>query len=79
MLDDLRFGRLLGFQRNDGRAVAHHGDPVADGKQLIKFMRDVDTGDSPASEIAQDIEQCQDLVLRQRGSRFIENEDVRIF
>ena len=71
--------RLLAVERGDRRPIAQHGNAVADRKDLIEFMRDVDAGDSATPQIAQDIEQDEDFVFGQRGSRLIQNKDVRIF
>jgi len=41
-------------------------------------MRDVDAGNSATPEIAQDVEEDEDLVFCQGCGRLIKNKDVRI-
>ncbi len=76
--DDFGLVRLRGLERDDRRAVAQHGDAIADRKDFVEFVRDVDARDASTAQIAQDVEQDQDFVLGERGGRFVQDEDPGI-
>ena len=58
----------LGHRRDgDGAAVAHDGDPVADGVELVELVADEDHRDARRLELADDVEQDVDLVLVERA------------
>ena len=69
MLDDFipsGRGRLKGRDRGP---VAQDGDPIADREDLFQLVRDVDAGDAPRLEFAEDREQQVDLVVGEGGGR----------
>ena len=60
--------------------ITEHGDPVAEGEDVLQDVGDVDDGDSPLPvEVVDDPEEILLLFLRQRGCRFVEYDDLRFF
>ncbi len=57
-------------------AVAHDGDPVAEGKDFIEPVADVDDADALSPQVADDLEEFLDLARGKRSRRFIHDEDA---
>ena len=60
--------------RVDAAAVAEHGDTVGDGEHLVEVMRHEHNGETAVPQLAKHAEQPPDVVGRQRGGRFVENQ-----
>src|ERR1044071_3663160 len=78
LLDRFDLGCSPCLERADRRAVSQHGDPIADRKDFIEFVRDVDAGDASITKIPQDIQQDQDFVLGKSSRWLIQNENPGI-
>ncbi len=62
----------------DGGAVAHHGHAVGDRRQLLEAVRDVDHPDALVPQPAEDAEEVERVVLRERGRRLVEDQHARV-
>ena len=60
----------------DGAPVAHHGDPVADGVELVEPVGDEDDRHALARAAADDVEQDADLVLGERRRRLVHDHEL---
>src|SRR5699024_783833 len=76
--DNLVHGQLPGRPCGDPGAVAHDGDVVADAKDLVHLVADVDDAAALVFEHVDDAEQVLYLGLRQGGGRFVKNNDLGI-
>ncbi|MPM62594.1 hypothetical protein SDC9_109470 [bioreactor metagenome] len=56
-------------------AIAHDGDFVADLQDLFHLMGNIDDGHTSCLQRANDGEQMLHLILRQRGTWLIHNDD----
>ena len=79
MADDFIPGGLRHGDCRDRGAIPQDGDAVGDGENLLQLVRNIDAGDSPLAQIAKDGEENLDFMLRERGGRFIKNENARVF
>ena len=71
-------GQFLGLPGADVLAVAHDRDFVADAKNFIHLVADVDDGDALGAQLVHDGEQCLDLSCRQRGGRLVEDQHLAV-
>ncbi len=76
--DDGRGGRVLGAVRGDVRAVAHHGDRVAQVEDLVEAVRDEDEGSALVAQAAGHGEEALDLDPAEGGGRLVHDEEPRL-
>src|SRR5262249_9192115 len=50
--------------------------PVADTEDLVEAMRDVEDGRAAVADLADQLEQVADLLIRQSGRRLVEDEQA---
>ena len=74
--DDATLADVGLFERLDGAAVAQHRDTVGDLADLVQLVRDQDRGDALLAEFDQEVEQRVAVLLRQRGGRFVEDQQL---
>ena len=65
-------------QRRDVSPVAQHGDAIANRRDFLEPVRDVDDGDAGRLERPDAIEEPLDLPVGQRRRRFVHDEDARV-
>jgi hypothetical protein len=58
-------------------AVAHDGDAVADLVELVELVRDEDHRDAVRLQLPDDRKQNLDLLLVERGGRFVHDHEPR--
>ena len=76
--DDHIGGQFLGLPGADVLAVAHDRDFVADAKNFVHLVADVDDGDALGAQLVHDGEQRLDLGRRQRGGRLVEDQYLAV-
>ena len=62
----------------DHAAVAQHGHPIGEPKNLIDAVGDVDQRDTGPAQLAQNAEQLFHIAGRQSGSRLVEHQHFRM-
>ena len=70
--DQLIHVGFFGFLCQDHLSVPHHGNFIADLKDLIHFMGDIDQRDPLRLQVAHHLEQFGDFLHRQGGCGFVE-------
>ncbi len=65
-------------QRRDVSSVAEHGDAIANRRDFLEPMRDVDDGHAGGLERPDAIEEPLDLPVGQRRRRFVHDQDARV-
>ena len=63
--------------RADHPAVPQHGNPIADVKDLVQFVRDEDQGMALAGHLAQSEEELVDLLGCEHGGRLVQDQQGR--
>ena len=76
--DDHIGGQFLGLPGADILAIAHDRDFVADAKNFVHLVADVDDGDALGAQLVHDGEQRLDLGRRQRGGRLVEDQHLAV-
>ena len=71
-------GQLLGFPGADVLAVTHDGDFIADAKNFVHLVADVDDGNALGAQLIDDGEQRFDLGCGQRGSGLVQNQHLAV-
>ena len=71
-------GARVVIERPGVLAVAQHGHPIAEAKDLRKPMRHVEDRHAAVAQVVQDAEQVVGLGGRQRRGRLVEHEDAAI-
>ena len=77
-LDDRVDARLAGGHRVDVRAVAHHGDGVAEAEDLVEAVGDEDQRAALVAEAAGDGEQPVHLDPAQGGGGLVHDQQPRV-
>jgi len=67
-------GGLLGAHGADGLSVPENGDVVGDSQRLVQLVRDEDERATGRREFVHHVEQTPDLLGREDGGRFVEDE-----
>ena len=76
--DDHIGGQFLGLPGADVLAVTHDRDFVADAKNFVHLVADVDDGNALGAQLVHDGEQRLDLGRRQRGGRLVEDQYLAV-
>ena len=62
----------------DELAVAHHRDAIAQRRDLVEAVRDVDERRAGGAALAHEREQALDLAVGERGGRLVEHDHARV-
>ena len=73
---ELQLGHVGHGGDRDSAPVAHNRDTVADPIQLVELVADEDDGDALLFQAADCLEQDADLLLVERGSRFVHDHQL---
>ena len=78
-LNQLADGSPLHSPRSDRVSVSHHGDAIADGKNLLHSVRDVDDRHPLAAQGSDHTKERLDLVVGQGSRRLVHDQEPRLF
>ena len=78
LCNDLFLGHVGNVPLADVLAIAHDGDFVRNHLDLVHLMADVDQSNTLLLQLIHDAEQGLDFVRRQRGSRLVQDQNLRL-
>ena len=76
--DDLVLTRLCERLRHRDSAVPEDRDAVGDHEHFLDLVRDVDDRSAGVPQLPQDLEQSRNALTRERGARFVHDQQPRL-